>query len=163
MKLKNKPASDLKVPLKILLADDDRDDRFFFDKALKALPIPTQLITVENGEQLMNYLTENSEKLPDVLFLDLNMPRKNGAECLSEIKLNPKLKKLPVIIYSTSLHEDVADLLYKDGAYYYVHKTDLEELEKILLNLLTRMKEKKFIRPPREEFICNIYKNTLIL
>lgn len=142
--------------LNILLADDDKDDRFFFDKALKALPIPTELTTVEDGEQLMEYLAENSEKLPDVLFLDLNMPRKKGSECLSEINKHPMLKELPVIIYSTSLHEDVADQLYKNGAYYYVHKTDLAELEKILLYILTMMVEKKFIRPARDGFILNI-------
>ena len=58
------------APLNILLADDDTDDRFFFDKALKEIPIATHLTTVHDGEQLMNYLSENSEHLPDVLFLD---------------------------------------------------------------------------------------------
>lgn len=149
-------------PVNILLADDDKDDRFFFDKALKALAIPTKLTTVEDGEQLMDYLTKKSKNLPDVLFLDLNMPRKKGSECLSEINLDPKLKDLPVIIYSTSLHEDVADQLYKNGAFYYVHKTDLSELEKILLQVLTMIVEKKFIRPSREEFILNIIENTSI-
>lgn len=149
-------------PVHILLADDDKDDRFFFDKALKALAIPTELATVEDGEQLLDYLTKNSENLPDVLFLDLNMPRKKGSECLSEINLNPKLKDLPVIIYSTSLHEDVADQLYKNGAFYYVHKTDLSELEKILLQVLTMITEKKFIRPSREGFILNITENTSV-
>lgn len=148
--------------LKILLADDDKDDRFFFDKAIKELDIPTELITVEDGEQLMSYLSENSENLPDVLFLDLNMPRKKGSECLSEINLNPKLKDLPVIIYSTSLHEDVADQLYRNGAFYYVQKTDLSELEKILLQVLTRIAEKKFTRPPREGFILNSTENTSV-
>ena len=141
--------------LKILLADDDKDDRFFFDKALKDLPIPTQLITVENGEQLMEYLSENSENLPDALFLDVNMPRKKGSECLSEMSLNPKFKSLPVIIYSTSLHEDLADQLFKDGAYYYIQKTDLLELEKSLTRILSMMIRKKLSRPAREDFILN--------
>lgn len=143
-------------PVNILLADDDKDDRFFFDKALKALTIPTQLTTVEDGEQLMDYLAKNSENLPDVLFLDLNMPRKKGAECLSEINLDPKLKKLPVIIYSTSLHEEVANLLYNDGAYYYIQKTDFEELQKVLNHVLTMIIEKRFTRPSRKDFVLNI-------
>ncbi|MGZ3902669.1 MAG: response regulator, partial [Bacteroidia bacterium] len=96
--------------INILLADDDKDDRYFFEKALKTLSIKAQLTISEDGEKLMAYLLKHSEKLPDVLFLDLNMPRKNGAECLTEIKLHEKLKKLPVIIYSTSLHDDVADI-----------------------------------------------------
>ena len=139
----------------ILLADDDTDDRFFFDKALKELPIPTDLSTVDDGEQLMTYLIKNSDNLPDVLFLDLNMPRKNGSECLSEIKRNEKLKQLPVIIYSTSLHEDVADLLYNNGANYYIRKTDIVELQKVLLQVLNMMIEKKFIRPARSKFILS--------
>lgn len=104
----------------------------------------------------MSYLLEKSKQLPDVLFLDLNMPRKNGSMCLAEIKSNEKLKKLPVIIYSTSLYEDVASLLYKEGAHYYVRKTDLAELKKILLRVLTLMLEKNFTRPSRDEFITSL-------
>ena len=142
-------------PLNILLADDDRDDRLFFDLALKELKFPTNLVTIEDGEKLMDYLVKNTEKLPDVLFLDLNMHKKNGSECLSEIKSNPKLNRLPVIIYSTSVHEDVADLLYKNGAHYYLPKRDFEELIKILNLALSLMVEKKFARPARDGFILN--------
>lgn len=144
------------IPINILLADDDKDDRFFFDKALKELPTQTNLTTVGDGEQLMKYLLENSSKLPDVLFLDLNMPRKNGTECLAEIKDNEKLKDLPVVIYSTSLQEEVAEQLYKAGANYYVRKTDLAELKTILLRVLNLMIEKNFKRPSREEFIVTL-------
>ncbi|MEP7110779.1 MAG: response regulator [Ferruginibacter sp.] len=140
----------------VLLADDDSDDRLFFEKVLKALPVPTQLVTIVDGEKLMTYLFNNSDNLPDVLFLDLNMPRKNGSECLSEIKINEKLKQLPVIIYSTSLHEDVADLLYNKGAQYYVRKTDLDDLRKSLYKVLTMMTEKKFARPARDQFILSL-------
>ena len=149
-----KPLDDrIHIPLTILLADDDRDDRYFFDRALKTLPIRTQLVTVENGENLMDYLVKNSNQLPDILFLDLNMPRKNGSECLIEIKSNDKLKQLPVIIYSTSLHENVADVLYKNGAHYYIRKSNLPELKKILHHVLKLMTEKKFGRPPIDKFI----------
>ena len=78
------------LPLNILLAEDDTDDRFFFDKVLQGIPIDTRLTTVNNGEQLMKYLLENQDQLPDVLFLDINMPRKNGFECVSEIRTNKK-------------------------------------------------------------------------
>ena len=141
------------IPLNVLLADDDIDDRHFFDKVLKSLPIRTQLATVEDGESLMGYLSENSENLPDVLFLDLNMPRKNGSECLSEIKHNEKLKRLPVIIYSTHMHEKDADLLYRKGAHYYIRKTDMIELAKVLHDVLNLMVKNKFARPAKDEFI----------
>jgi CheY-like chemotaxis protein len=140
-------------PLNILLAEDDADDRYFFDRILKTLPIPTRLITVEDGEVLMTYLSKNSENLPDVLFLDLNMPRKNGAECLSEIKHNKKLKHLPVVIYSTHLHERDDDLLYEEGAHYYIRKTDIIELTRVLHRVLNRMIVNKFARPSPDKFI----------
>lgn len=141
------------VPLRLLLADDDIDDRFFFKEALDKLSISTQLTTIDDGERLMTYLSENAHKLPDVLFLDLNMPRKNGSECLKELKLNNKLQQLPVIIYSTSLHEAVADELYENGAHFYVRKTNLTELKKVLHGVLKMMIEKKFTRPLRNEFV----------
>ena len=108
--------------LNILLADDDTDDCIFFKEALQALPILTNLIAVHDGEELMKYLTEKSAQLPHVLFLDLNMPRKNGFECLSEIKHNEKLKDLPVIIFSTSNSQDKMNILFKNGADVYIRK-----------------------------------------
>ena len=146
-------SSDSNVQLHVLLADDDQDDRFFFNKALQALPIRSQLITVKDGEQLMIYLVENSERLPDVLFLDLNMPRKNGIECLSEIKHNQKLKDLPVIIYSTAQHAYVSDDLYGIGAHYYFYKTDLNETKVILHYILNLLLERSLPKPGREEFV----------
>ncbi|MBC8110037.1 MAG: response regulator [Verrucomicrobia bacterium] len=88
--------------LNLLLADDDKDDRFFFEEALEELQVSIHLTTVNDGEQLTQLLIQQMTKLPnqlpDVLFLDLNMPRKNGFECLAEIKRTKKLQHLPVII-----------------------------------------------------------------
>src|ERR1035437_9290308 len=100
--------------LKILLTDDDKDDCFFFKIAVDELPLATHLTAVHDGEQLMQLLTMETTELPDVLFLDINMPRKNGKECLAEIKLNDKLKHFPVIMFSTSYEREVVTLLY-DG------------------------------------------------
>ena len=71
-------------------AEDDKDDRFFFEKALAEISFNTNLTTVLDGEQLMDYLLKNPEQLPDIIFLDLSMPRKNGFECLAELKENEK-------------------------------------------------------------------------
>ena len=144
---------DSNVPISILLADDDIDDRQFFDRALKGLPIPTILTTVDNGEKLMTWLSENSTKLPDILFLDLNMPLKTGLECLSEIKKSEKLKQLPVIIYSTHNHEKDAGTLYQKGAHYYIRKTDIMELSKALHRILSLMIKNKFARPAKDKFV----------
>ena len=115
-------------PLNILLADDDSDDRLFFDKALKELTILNTLTTVHDGEHLMKYLSENKQ-LPDVLFLDLNMPQKNGFECLVEIKENEKLKDLYVVMFSTSIPKDkhyelnMISNLFKFGASDFICKS----------------------------------------
>ena len=140
----------LHIPLNILLAEDDVDDRFFFDKALKEINIATHLTTVSDGDQLMNYLSECIEHLPDVLFLDLSMPRKNGIECLAEIKESNKLKDLPVIMFSTSFTENrnfeqgLINSILKMGALDFIRKpTDFSKLKQLIQNALIQLKEKE--------------------
>ncbi len=151
-------------PLSILVADDDKDDRFFFSMALDAISIPTVLASVMDGEKLMDYLAENVHQLPDVLFLDLNMPRKNGFECLSEIKSSKILKTLPVIIFSTSFEQEVVNLLYKNGAQYYIRKpSEFTQLKKIIqqtVDLLTQNlldgQAGNILQPARENFVLTV-------
>lgn len=142
-------------PVRILLADDDDDDRYLFNKELKAIGFKIELTTVEDGQELMAYLAENVKSLPDILFLDHNMPRKNGAECLQEIMQHPQLKLLPVIMYSTYVHEDIADLYFKTGAHFYIRKTGQKELRKLLHHLLTLFVDEKFSRPTRAGFVLS--------
>jgi DNA-binding response OmpR family regulator len=141
--------------LDILIADDDHDDRFLFDIALKEVSIPYKLSTVNNGRQLMDYLAANLKKLPDVVVLDLNMPLKNGNDCVLEIKSKEDLKHLPIIIYSTSLQEEVVDILYQNGAHYYVQKTDISSLVPHLKYVLTKLYNHELERPSREKFVFN--------
>jgi len=135
--------------LNVLLADDDRDDCNFFKKALDALELSTRLTVVSDGEQLMQLLADaamepDAELMPDVLFLDINMPRKNGLECLSEMKRNEKLKDLPVIIFSTSNSQDKINLLFKNGAHVYVHKPgSFSQLKEVIYHALPIAVEKK--------------------
>jgi CheY-like chemotaxis protein len=135
--------------LKILLADDDSDDCLFFRKALEELLLPAHLTTVPDGEQLMNYLSENSENLPDILFLDISMPRKNGLDCLSEIKQNKKLKDLPVVILSTSNSKDTISMVFEIGAHVYIHKPgDFTQLKQVIHHALPIATEKSFSNSP---------------
>jgi CheY-like chemotaxis protein len=157
-------------PVNILVADDDKDDSLFFKMALEALTIPTRLATVADGEKLMAYLFEHVEQLPDVLFLDLNMPRKNGFECLSEIKLNKDLKQLPVIIFSTSFELEVVNQLYLNGAQYFLRKpsafTQFKKIIQETVTLLTQDlpsdKGKNISQPARENFVLTV-QNSLIM
>ncbi len=137
------------IPLNILLADDDTDDRFFFEKALKEISIATHLTTVEDGEQLMDWLAENSDHLPDILFLDLSMPRKTGFECLTEITENEKLKDIPVVVFSTSFQRDInyenglSKMLVDIGAQNFVRKPgNFEQLKEVIHQALIRVTEK---------------------
>jgi len=137
----------------LLLADDDEDDCIFFKEALESLPVDISLATVSDGEQLMKFLIA-SEKLPDVLFLDLNMPRKTGVECLTLIKSEDRLAKLSVVIYSTSLDKDVADVLYQKGASYYIRKpSEFAKLKEAIHNALIVLAQTDFKQPSKDKFI----------
>lgn len=116
----------------ILLADDDIDDCFLFKEALDELQILSKFTIVHNGEQLMQLLN-SGERLPDILFLDINMPRKNGFECLLEIKQSEKLKDIRVVMISTAFTQSNVDTLYKNGAMHYIHKSPSFSHLKILI------------------------------
>ncbi len=141
----------------ILLADDDMDDCLFFREALEALPLSTRLTVVNDGEELMQLLSNKGENLPDALFLDLNMPRKNGFQCLTEIKNNGRLNKIPVVIISTSLDRTVADRLYQNGASYYIRKpirfSNLQELIAMAIRLI---KKENMPLHEKENFVLRI-------
>lgn len=138
----------------ILLADEDEDDCMFFKDALEELTITASLITVNNGVELMDFLKDNLSNLPQVLFLDLNMPCKSGTECLSEIKESEMFRGLPVIIYSTSSNLEVMDVLYGKGAQYYIRKpADFADLKFVINKAISFIKEKNVQRPAREKFV----------
>ncbi|HEY1009192.1 MAG TPA: response regulator [Daejeonella sp.] len=136
----------------ILLADDDPDDRDFFKDALKSVSTELVLKTAENGIQALEIL-ENSENLPDLIFLDLNMPLKNGHECLLDIKDNPKTKGIPVIIFSTSLQRETANVMYESGASRYVVKPNSFAELKIVLRELTQLDWKSPFIESKENFV----------
>ena len=115
----------------ILLADDDDDDVFLFRNALAQIRQDVKIITARNGVDCMNLLMESS--LPDLIFLDINMPLKTGLECLEEIRKDDRLKKLKVVVLSTASTRDLVDTAYKKGANLYLRKSfSFEEFKKIL-------------------------------
>jgi CheY-like chemotaxis protein len=135
--------------LNIVLADDDNDDCIFFKKALEDLKLTTHLIIVHDGEELMNYLYVNSKNLPDILFLDLNMPRKNGLECLTEIKQNKNMKDLSLVILSTSNSKDTISKVFKIGANVFITKPgDFVQLKQVIHHALPIASEKIYSHSP---------------
>ena len=143
--------------LHILLADDDKDDCLFFEEALAELRISALLTAVHDGEDLMQLLHALSGKLPDILFLDLNMPRKNGFECLAQIKHDKKLKELPVVIFSTSYEQEVVNLLYDNGAQYFIRKPSaFAQFKKMIQHVLTLITQKPATQPAKENFVLAV-------
>lgn len=123
---------------RIILADDDIDDRLFFTDAFAELKINTRVETFNDGVELMNYLLSEEAILPQILFLDLNMPRKNGMDCLREIKENPKFNNMAIAIYSTSSSEQHIEETFILGANIYIKKpNDFSALKKALSEVVT--------------------------
>ena len=112
----------------ILIADDDADDRMFLEQAMRKNGYEYGIQFVEDGEELMEYLrqqgryNELNAPWPDMLILDLNMPRKNGFQALSEIKDDPILRRLPVIVMTTSSADEDVLKTYSLGVNSFVTK-----------------------------------------
>ena len=122
----------------IILADDDEDDREFFSDAFKDLKMQTKVNLFNDGLQLMQYLLMPDAILPNILFLDLNMPFKSGIECLHEIKSNDNLKNIAIAIYSTSASDEDVEATFVSGANIYIKKpSNFDALKKILKEVIT--------------------------
>jgi CheY-like chemotaxis protein len=120
----------------IVLADDDPDDQQVFQQAVHTVAPNVLMTSIFSGAELIDYLDEH---IPDILFIDLNMPYKNGIECLREIRENGRYRKLPIVVYSTSGIEHTINISYGFGANLYFQKTSsLEEL-KTAIRLILEM------------------------
>jgi CheY-like chemotaxis protein len=120
--------------LKILLADDDEADRLLFKEAFDELNAGTSVETVNDGVELMELLKKSEPKnLPNIIFLDINMPRKDGLECLKEIRANKNLKDVSVAIYSTSSSQSDMEETFLNGANVYIHKPNDFQILKMVL------------------------------
>jgi CheY-like chemotaxis protein len=109
----------------ILIAEDDADDRFLLQAAFTENGFKDRLLFVENGVEVLEYLVDNihnEQDIPRFILLDLNMPKKDGREVLRELKQHPELKKIPVIIFSTTNNEYEMRRCYELGANSYITK-----------------------------------------
>lgn len=113
----------------ILVAEDDADDRFLLETAFAENGYSGKLQFVENGVELLDYLRNlnpqeagNVNHLPGFILLDLNMPKKDGREVLKELKEDPRFKKIPVVVFTTTKNENEINRCYELGANTYVVK-----------------------------------------
>jgi CheY-like chemotaxis protein len=117
------------VAINVLIAEDDAEDRLLIKKAIKSTSIKDNIFFVENGEELTDYL-ENKGKysdpekypLPGLILLDLNMPKKDGREALKEIKGNVNLKRIPIVVLTTSKAEEDILKTYNLGVNSFITK-----------------------------------------
>ncbi|MBK9982956.1 MAG: response regulator [Saprospiraceae bacterium] len=144
-------------PLHVLLADDDDDDRMIFKDALEEVRVKTRLTLVKDGIQLMDYLLQDDCDYPGIVFLDLNMPRKGGIECLREIRSDKRFNNISLAIYSTSASDgDIEDTFIK-GANVYIRKpNDFASLVKILEDVITINWQYHNSDLNRENFVLSI-------
>ncbi|MDP2311429.1 MAG: response regulator [Pseudomonadota bacterium] len=123
----------------ILLAEDDPDDRILLEHAFRTVGVVSELVFVEDGEELMDYLrgrgrhTGGPGMRPDLILLDLNMPRKDGREALAEIKQDPRLRQIPVVVLTTSNAAQDIRNAYDLGANSFITKpVSFDELARML-------------------------------
>ena len=141
----------------IFLADDDVDDCTLFEDALREVSSTTQLTTAADGIELMEILEERVPPKPDVIFLDLNMPRKNGLECLEQIKQTSRFSNIPIVIFSTSAQNETVNEVYRKGANYYICKPgSFAKLKSAIQQILTVDWAKNGGQPPRDKFLLSL-------
>jgi len=130
--------SDINRKFRIAIADDDQEDREFFQEVLEMIANDVELTIYRNGLELVNGLVENKDNLPDLVFLDLNMPVMNGIAALKEIRNIDVFKKIPIIaIYSTSTSTQDQIETFNLGADAYISKpNDYGVLKKVLQKVI---------------------------
>ena len=122
----------------VLFADDDADDRELFCEALKEIDEAIRCLMFPDGAQLLAYLKDPANDLPDYVFLDLRMPKLTGKQCLLAIRADSRFKDLPVIIFTTSNEVENSEDLTESGATHFVTKpTNPEEIYYLISMVLT--------------------------
>ncbi len=140
--------------LHILLADDDEDDSEMLREAIESVRVGVSLHHFENGEKLMAHLSSCNGNVPDMIFLDLNMPRKNGLECLTEIRTHKKFNDTVIAMYSTSTSEKDIDNTFHAGANIYIKKPkDYVVLQKVVSEVISINWQYHTSKLKRENFV----------
>jgi CheY-like chemotaxis protein len=144
----------------VLIAEDDKDDYLFLVEGLQKISLTYNVARAANGLECITYLKAGNK--PDLIFLDLNMPIKNGLDCLKFIKDRDDLKHIPVIIYSTSHYIKDIDCAFKNDAHYYIVKPACADMLVDILQLLINKLDETLERPGKENFVLRITASTEI-
>lgn len=120
----------------VLAVDDDSDDLEIFCEAVHRIDPEIECVVAENGDEALKYLNQNAVGLPNIIFLDINMPRMNGRECLSIIKANPAFNDITVVMYSTTQSQAEIVSYQNMGALFLRKPPSLGELIHSLKEML---------------------------
>jgi CheY-like chemotaxis protein len=126
--------------MNILIVDDDEDDQVLLAEALNEVQPDVTCLTAGNGEEALKFLRLTGGSKPDIIFVDLNMPRFNGLQCLRELKTDDLLQNIPVIVYTTSkLHTDREQALQTGACYFLTKPSSFKELCEMLTKILNKI------------------------
>jgi len=125
----------------ILLIDDDKDDRDLFLDALSSISNDAELTALESGINLISDLISGTIQIPDIIFLDVNVPGMDGWTCLAQLKTNELFAHIPVVMYSTSSHREEAERSKNAGALSFFSKSyDFKDLKAALKEVIEYLK-----------------------
>ena len=138
----------------VLLAEDDDDDYLVFSLAIDELSsVKVVLTRAENGDILMRLL---DEKHPDLLFLDMLMPCRDGRQCIREIRSNKQFDALPIIVYSSLSDLETIEFCYREGTNLYAKKpSSVKDLKDILERIFAIDWKRMMYYPPMSQFVIN--------
>ena len=145
------------APLRVLLSDDDADDRLIFKEILYEMDKDITVDMMNDGKQLMDFLSNKNNLFPHIIFLDLNMPNMNGIECLKEIRSHEEYNNISIAIYSTSTSKKDIDDTFSHGANIYITKpAAYSELKKVLKKSLSAVQLDRYSDFDRSNFVLKI-------
>ena len=141
---------------KVFLVDDDEDDRFLFREAAEELDLNMKLNMFNSAFEFTTYLEKAVAEIPNLLFLDLNMPVMNGIDCLKYLNEHSILNKMFVAIYSTSNHPKYVEEAYLNGANLYIKKpTNFQGVVSVIDKTVNICRDNGNLRLEKKNFLLN--------
>ncbi len=143
----------LEEELHVLMAEGDKDDFDILADAIEKVPVKVILTRAENGDVLMKLI---HDKIPDLLFLDIILPYRDGRDCIREIRSDKKFDNLPIIVYTSIKDLDTIEFCYRWGTNLFVHKPQTySEIADIVRKIFSVNWKKMQYYPSRNEFVLN--------
>lgn len=137
----------------VLIAEDDLDDYYFFEEAIKEITISIGLRHAKDGQMLFEKL---NEAIPDLLFLDIEMPCKNGVSCLLEIRKDPKYNQMPVVMFTAHNSQSYIKNTYQNGANFFLIKpASIQSLVEKLRNIFSMQWDKQLYFPSLNDYVLS--------